>query len=385
MRQPCGGVVHREGRRDQIVQTDPHDDSAPQILRPEGNHVVTSAPSKVSQCPSRRSVASGPDPHDGVVYQQPASLSGVLRMGDTSDRSVRNFCQQEAACLRITIPGPQGQVRRCDVRTVDGNGNGVRLPTIQDAAGCSQQDPHVERRTRDRSGSSHNVSIIDARATRAVSVSSHSTGRPSTSHASSVAQRSRRDQTLPSFKSTRLATLKGLFVKLGYSRRVADQMSTNLRPSSIGCYESHWSRFVEYCRRKHLNVFEVDSRHLSKYLVDLFEKDRYAPSTIISHQTSIASVLRHWKYDPATDPRIRALLRNFQLERPSQQKLMPQWDLSVVLAALIPPPFTDGAIDRPGNDVIDLKCRTLKTTFLLSLATARRRSYPSPAPLGSVV
>ena len=146
VRQRRGDVVHREGRRDQIVQTDPYDDSALQILWPEGNHVVTSAPSRVSQCPSRCSVESVPDPHNGVVYQQPASLSGVLRMEGTSDRSVRNFCQKEAACLRITIPGPQGQVRQCDVSTVDGNGNGVRLPTIQDAAGCSQQDPHVQRR-----------------------------------------------------------------------------------------------------------------------------------------------------------------------------------------------------------------------------------------------
>ena len=54
---------------------------------------------------------------------------------------------------------------------------------------------------------------------------------------------------------------------------------------------------------------------------------------------------------------------------------MPQWDLSVVLAALIRPPFTDGAINRLSDDVIDLKWQTLKTTFLLSLATARRRSY----------
>ena len=217
---------------------------------------------------------------------------------------------------------------------------------------------------------------MDARAIRAVSLSSNTTGRASTSYSrSSAAKRSRRDKTLPTLKSTRLATLKGLFVKLGYSRRVAECMSTNLRPSSIGCYESHWSRFVEYCRRKHLNVFEVDSRIFSKYLLHLFENERYAPSTIISHRTSIASVLRHWKYDPATDPRLRALLRNFQLARPVQRRLMPQWDLHLVLTALLRPPFTDGANDRPSDDVIDLKWRTLKTTFLLALATARRRSF----------
>ena len=45
----------------------------------------------------------------------------------------------------------------------------------------------------------------------------------------------------------------------------------------------------------------------------------------ISHRTSIGSVLRHWKYDPVTDPRIRVLLHNFQLARPAEWKLMPQW------------------------------------------------------------
>ena len=232
------------------------------------------------------------------------------------------------------------------------------------------------RRSHNLNSSMPDVSIMDARAIRAVSLSSNTTGRASTSYSrSSAAKRSRRDKTLPTLKSTRLATLKGLFVKLGYSRRVAECMSTNLRPSSIGCYESHWSRFVEYCRRKHLNVFEVDSRIFSKYLLHLFENERYAPSTIISHRTSIASVLRHWKYDPATDPRLRALLRNFQLARPVQRRLMPQWDLHLVLTALLRPPFTDSANDRPSDDVIDLKWRTLKTTFLLALATARRRSF----------
>ena len=367
VRQRRGCFVHQQGRRDQIVQTDSPDDSALEILRPEGHQASACSSSRITQHPGRRSVASGPDSCDGVGHQWPASSSGVLCMGNTSDRSVRNFCQQEAACLRITISGPEGQIRRCDVSTVVRDGNGVRLPTIQDAAGCPQQDPQVSQPVGDLNSSTPDVSIMDARAIRAVSLSSNTTGRASTSYSrSSAAKRSRRDKTLPTLKSTRLATLKGLFVKLGYSRRVAECMSTNLRPSSIGCYESHWSRFVEYCRRKHLNVFEVDSRIFSKYLLHLFENERYAPSTIISHRTSIASVLRHWKYDPATDPRLRALLRNFQLARPVQRRLMPQWDLHLVLTALLRPPFTDGANDRPSDDVIDLKWRTLKTTFFVS-------------------
>ena len=178
--------------------------------------------------------------------------------GNTGDRSVRNFCQQEAACLRITIFGPEGQIRRCDVSTVVRDGNGVRLTTIQDAAGCPQQDPQVSQPVGDLNSSTPDVSIMDAGAIRAVSLSSNTTGRASTSYSrSSAAKRSHRDKTLPTLKSTRLATLKGLFVELGYSQRVAECMSTNLRPSSIGCYESHWSRFAEYCRRKHLKQHAI--------------------------------------------------------------------------------------------------------------------------------
>ena len=229
VRQRRGCFVHQQGRRDQIVQTDPPDDSALEILRPEGHQAGACSSSRITQHPGRRSVASGPDSCDGVGHQWPASSSGVLRMGNTSDRSIRNFCQQEDVCLRITISGPEGQIRQCDVSTVVRDGNGVRLPTIQDAAGCPQQDPQVSQPVGDLNSSTPDVSIMDAGAIRAVSLSSNTTGRASTSYSRSLAaKRSRRDKTLPTLKSTRLATLKALFVKLGYSRHVAERMSYEL-------------------------------------------------------------------------------------------------------------------------------------------------------------
>ena len=203
VRQRRGCFVHQKGRRDQIVQTDPPDDSALEILRPEGYQASACSSSRITQHPGRRSVASGPDSCDGVGHQWPASSSSVLCMGNTSDRSVRNFCQQEAACLRITISGPEGQIRRCDVSTVVRDGNGVRLPTIQDAAGCPQKDPQVSQPVGDLNSSTPDVSIMDAGAIRAVSLSSNTIGRASTSYSrSSAAKRSRRDKTLPTLKST---------------------------------------------------------------------------------------------------------------------------------------------------------------------------------------
>ena len=70
------------------------------------------------------------------------------------------------------------------------------------------------------------------------------------------------------------------------------------------------------------------------------------PSTIISHRTSVASVLHHWKYDPAVDPHIKLLIRAFRLEWPVQCWIMPKWDLHLILSALMSPPFASEVDDR---------------------------------------
>ena len=119
----------------------------------------------------------------------------------------------------------------------------------------------------------------------------------------------------------------------GHSRRSAEVMTQHLRESSRIVYEGHWKHFVTYCRNKGQNVFNVRWRHFSSYCLDLFDND-FQPGTIISHRTSIASVQRHWKYDPANDPHIALLLRSFRIARPVEHRTTPEWELHVVLSAL---------------------------------------------------
>ena len=140
--------------------------------------------------------------------------------------------------------------------------------------------------------------------------------------------------------------------------------------------KSHWSRFVAFCRTKRWHMFRVRSHHFSTYMVHLF-RDGHLPSTIISHPRSVASVLRHWVYDPAADPHIKLLVRAFRLERPVQRRIMPMWDLHLVLLSLLRLPFTFDSDEygESSDDVIPLKWRTLKCVFLLALVSARRRSY----------
>ena len=84
------------------------------------------------------------------------------------------------------------------------------------------------------------------------------------------------------------------------------------------------------------------------------------PSTLISHRTSVASVLRHWVYDPAADPYIKLLVRSFRLERPVQRRIRPKWDLHLVLSLLRPLFISQVEVHgKSSDDVIPLKSQRM--------------------------
>ena len=308
------------------------------------------------------------------------STTSVCQVGRTTDRYVCDIRQQTTRQVRFAISGPQGGVDRCHVHALgQGEGPLVCLPAIQDGSASSAEDRSITRTAGDTDRSTATGSIMVSRADgpNPRRPGSPVRGRSRPAHTRRVHGRRRdRNSSLTAVKSSRVETLRAILRAKGHSREAANMMSRCLRESSQQVYESHWSRFVAFCRTKRWQVFQVRSHHFSTYMMHLF-RDDLLPSTIISHRTSVASVLRHWVYDPAADPHIKLLVRAFRLERPVQRRIMPKWDLHLVLLSLMRPPFTSQSEDdgESSDDVIPLKWRTLKCLFLLALASARRRSY----------
>ena len=110
-------------------------------------------------------------------------------------------------------------------------------------------------------------------------------------------------------------------------------------------------------------ICSVGSHHFSIYMMLLF-RDGLLSSTIVSLRTSVAFVLCHLKYDPAADPHIKLLIRAFRLERPVQWRIMPKWNLHLVLLALMSPPLASevGYQAETSDDIIPLKWRTMKNS-----------------------
>ena len=78
------------------------------------------------------------------------------------------------------------------------------------------------------------------------------------------------------------------------------------------------------------------------------------PSTVISHQTSIGSILCHWRYNPATDLNVKMLIQWIRLVQPVQRCSMPQWNLHLVLMSLLKPPFaSEGSLPTDNLRTLD--------------------------------
>ena len=375
VRQCSDGDVHQEGGGHEIAHFDADDHSAAQVVRQQGDHVGSRPSARSAQHPSGFPVQSRTDSDHGMDDGHGESTTCVRQVGRATDRFVCDICQQTTHQVRIAVSGPQGGVDRCHVHALgQGEWPLVRVLAIQDGPASTAEDRGGDI---DRSTATCSIMVprADGPIPRRPDPAVRRRSRPTDSRRLDGRRRDRHSS-LPTVKSSRVETLRAILRAKGHSREAANMMSRCLRESSQQVYESHWSRFVAFCRTKRWHVFRVRSHHFSTYMMHLF-RDGLLPSTIISHRTSVASVLRHWVYDPAADPHIKLLVRAFRLERPVQRRIMPKWDLHLVLLSLLRPPFTSQS-DEDGessDDVIPLKWRMLKCVFLLALAWARRRSY----------
>ena len=85
------------------------------------------------------------------------------------------------------------------------------------------------------------------------------------------------------------------------------------------------------------------------------------------YRTAIVDTLGPTAHHIAHNADLHRLLSSFHRDRPKSSRNLPKWNLSVVLNELTKAPF------EPMKDT-DLKHLTLKTAFLLALASGKRRS-----------
>jgi integrase len=146
----------------------------------------------------------------------------------------------------------------------------------------------------------------------------------------------------------------------GFSGKATKRIYGAVRQSTGAIYDSKWSIFCSWYLSKQIDPLSITTQQLAEFLLYLFEDKGYTPSTIKGYMSAIARTI-------GSDEFLSLMFKNVCIERPKQRRLVPAWDLGIVLKALQLSPFEP-------LDLISFRFLTYKCCFLLALATGRRRS-----------
>ena len=168
--------------------------------------------------------------------------------------------------------------------------------------------------------------------------------------------------------TSRMGIIKQSITDRKFSDEVADHVSKARRASTRKVYDAKWKVFTDWANRRKIDPIKASPNVVADFLIYLFRDKKCQVSTIKGYRSMISNTLKFSsKSNIGTHPVLSELMKSFQMQRPVNRSLAQKWDLPFVLTYLCKEPF------EPLNQA-SLIYLSMKTTFLLTMATARRIS-----------
>ena len=160
---------------------------------------------------------------------------------------------------------------------------------------------------------------------------------------------------------------------------MADTALAALRSSSRKVYDSRWKGYVAWCETRQLDPVSTNVTEVLEFLQELASQGKKCDTvkgylTVISQRHS--RIMSHGKSCMLTELKpVQTWVRGLSVLNPRPRIIVPAWSLDIVLSALKKPPYFP-------LDALDLKHLTLRTVFLMAIASARRVSELHALRLG---
>ena len=168
--------------------------------------------------------------------------------------------------------------------------------------------------------------------------------------------------------SARMEALMRHYKAAGFSDEVSRLAAAPRRPSTNRIYDDRWLRFARWAAGQGFDPLDPTAAQIASFLFTLFDSHSLSPQTVKGYRTCLGSVLnRTGKAKVVLHKTISDMIASMELQRPRVTPILPHWDLGIVLEALSKPPY------EPLREA-SFKHLTLKTVFLLAMASAGRRS-----------
>lgn len=320
--------------------------------------------SRETECRRRPAFATRSNSEHGVGSVSSCVSPSTESSPRNGDRPICHEMECEVAPLRFPFS-------RC--RSM-GDGQPVNLMGGDDSLRLSSNSHHIRGCT-ENSQRGMSDSVSGTPVARPALVSSHI--RPSGRLSNSATREQKASFTAGNLlqrpstvKASRVLAIQRNLVQEGFSSQVAERAASgSLRESSLRLYQSHYKRFSSWCSEREISPEFASVQDLGDFLLYL-HSEKLSVKTISNYRSALSPIIRPLEgVSAGHHPTITNLLKSLQKEEVPVRNRVPDWDLSVVLARLRQPPFEPLKWDDTHSRLLV----SMKTAFLLALASARRR------------
>lgn len=320
--------------------------------------------SREAECASRLPFAERADHSYRVDSSQGHSVSDFSFLGSSSHRSVCHKAKQSTSSIHFSIPRPFSLGSGCNVPVMEGN------DCICISSHSTSNEGLIENGEGDLSGHPDSSLLGESSVLPSSAVPCSSTSNPS-----SIQEGSPNPTSFPALSSearniqpARLVVLQGGLEKAGFSKKSAERVCAAKRASTQSLYNYRWNTWMDWCLQREMDPINPSVMTLADFLIFLFEEKKLCPVSVKGYRSAISSTLKHLSsVDFSSHPVLSDIIRSMELEKPVSNRIVPLWDLALVLESFKKTPFEPMAS-------CSLKCLTQKTVFLIALASGRRRS-----------
>ena len=357
------GSLHQQTRRNPLSRdvcspVEDHD------LVPSLSHNIESQThSRVPECDGRPSIQVKLSTVHRVVTTSAGIQTDLPKVVHTSCRLICHSSEPQTSTVRISCPRPKGLGHRCSEHTLD-ESHCLCLPSYGSPSQGDPKDqaiplpdhPNSPRLVRD-------ALVLGPSA----ALNRDPTTTPSVNDPTQTVPQVCVPQQSATAQPPRLVSRSRQLQEQGFSVEVAERIAAPQWLSTRTIYKSKWALFEKWCRENSVDFSTPSVKQISDFFMYLYQDLNRRPSTIDGYRTAIVDTLGPTAHHIAHNADLHRLLSSFHRDRPKSSRNLPKWNLSVVLNELTKAPF------EPMTDT-DLKHLTLKTAFLLALASSKCHS-----------
>ena len=357
------GSLHQQTRRNTLGRdvcspVEDHD------LVPSLPHNIESqAHSRVPECDGRPTIQVQPSAVNRMVSAPTGVQTDLPEVVHTSCRLICHSPEPQTPSIRVFYPRPKGLGHRCSEHKLD-QPHGLCVPSYGPP---SQGDPKDQAMSLPDHRNSPRLARDALVLGPSAALNRDPTATPSVNDPTQTVPQVGVPQQPPAPEPPRLVSRSGQLQEQGFSVEVAERIAAPQRSSTRTIYKSKWALFEKWCRENSVDFSTPSVKQISDFFMYLYQDLNRCPSTIDGYRTAIVDTLGPTAQHIAHNADLHRLLSSFHRDRPKSSRNLPKWNLSVVLNELTKAPF------EPMKDT-DLKHLTLKTAFLLALASGKRRS-----------